>query len=113
MILNKDINVCKDCKHFRPNNSSWYNSRYNIQYGYCGNPNIIKKDMVTGSDILYEARYVRADENLCGVSGRFFDKENNVILRVLKNNKPRLTPYGYTLLCVGAGVVTLHLLKHH
>ena len=80
MIRNVDLPSCKNCKHFMP---SSYTSDFTSSFAKCnkfGDKNIIN------DEITYDyVELCRSDENKCGHEGKYFEKEKNIKLKILKH----------------------------
>ena len=80
IIRNIEFPSCKNCVHFRP--SSWSND-FADPLSKC--EKLGTKDVVTDKITFQYADSCRIDENLCGKSGNYFEKEPRLILKKLKH----------------------------
>jgi hypothetical protein len=90
IIRNIDIPSCRNCIYFKPNNYG----RFETSLGKCekfGTKNIIT------NEIRHDyADFVRNDESKCGITGKYFEEEKNINLKILKHhiiiNFPYIVP---------------------
>ena len=98
IIRNMNLNACKDCIYFKPS----FLSKLSSGLGKCekfGNKNIVS------NEITYEyADSCRSNENKCGESGKYFEKENEVV-KIIKYNIFTSTPYGFIILVTFASAL--------
>ena len=80
IIRNIEFPSCKNCVHFRP--PSWSND-FTDTYSKC--EKFGTKDVVTDKISYNFAETCRVDEDLCGKSGKYFEKEPLIILKKLKH----------------------------
>ena len=92
IITNKDIPSCRNCIYYKVEFYSDYNSQIN-KCLYFGKKNIetdiIKYDF---------AGLCRMDENQCGLSGKYFQEDPNIGVKILLHNVMKNTPTNILLL---------------
>jgi hypothetical protein len=109
IIKNIDIPACRNCIHYKP---SAYNSDFTASYNKCGK--FGDKDIITDKISYDIAELCRKDELRCGSNARYFEKEPNINMKILKhtivsnmtNNILLLLPFLYIL--AGATNIILH-----
>jgi hypothetical protein len=75
-IKNANINPCRNCIHYKPN--------YPTSLSKCNNFGV--KNIIDNT-INYEyAENCRTDESKCGLEGKYFEKDDFVDLKMIKNN---------------------------
>jgi len=88
IIKNIDIPSCKNCVYFKP---SYFDKDFSSSLTKChkfGTKNIIN------DEINYDyADSCRNDNNKCGIEGKFFEKENNINLKILIHKLISSLPY--------------------
>ena len=80
MIKNIQYNSCRNCVHFRPHPYDLYSSN---SFGKCAN--FGEKNIITDKIEYSYADACRRSESECGVSGKYFEEEPNVNLKILKH----------------------------
>ena len=92
IIRNIEFPACKNCIHYRP--SSWSNEFAN-SFNKC--EKFGTKDVVTDKIDFDFATICRKNENICGNSGKYFEKEPLIILKKLKHKIFRPITIIYTI----------------
>lgn len=81
IIKNINIPSCRNCIHYKP---SYYTTDFTASYNHCNN--FGKKDIITNKISYDFADICRRDENQCGHEGKYFEKENNIELKVFTHS---------------------------
>ena len=80
LITNIDLPSCRNCVHFNP---SWTSMDFTSSLTKCnkfGNKNIIT------DEITYDyADLCRDNEEKCGKEGKYYEKDNNINLKIIKH----------------------------
>lgn len=79
IIRNGNIPSCRNCKYYKP---PYYSSNFVSSINKCEKTGI--KDVNTDIIEYDYAITSRKDENLCGFKGRYFEREPNINLKILK-----------------------------
>lgn len=87
IINNKNIPVCRNCIHYKPNSYSEFSSTISKcnKFG--------DKDLKTDEIILNYVDNCRSDENKCGKEGKYFEVEPNLQRKIFLHNFLFSTPY--------------------
>ena len=110
--MNNNNNICRNCKHFRPNNT-WTPMNNNIKYGICMYPTHSTTDVVTGRVSYEKAEAMRSDPDACGVQGVWYEMERNDAKRIereLRQNS--MAPFGLVLV-TWIAIIILASFKAH
>ena len=87
IINNKNIPVCRNCIHYKPNSVSEFSSIIS----QCNK--FADKDLKTDEIIFNYANNCRRDENKCGKDGKYYEKEPNLQRKIFLHNFLFSTPY--------------------
>ena len=80
IIQNINIPACRNCIHYIPSTYYGFDSTLS-KCGKYGSKNIIS------NEITYDfASHCRNDENKCGFQGKDFEVEENIKMKIIKNN---------------------------
>jgi len=88
MIKNILLPSCKNCIHYQP---SLINLDYTASYNKC--TKFGKKDIITDKIIYDYADSCRRDKDQCGEEGKYFEKDENLVLKVAAHRVASLSPY--------------------
>lgn len=80
IIKNIDIPACRNCIHYKP---SIHNTDFTVSYNKCGK--FGNKDIITDKISYDIAELCRKDELRCGINARYFKKEVNIDMKILKH----------------------------
>ena len=80
IIRNIDFPACKNCAYYRQ--TAWSND-FTSQFNKC--EKFGTKDVITDKITYDFANMCRTDEDLCGKSGKYFEKEPLIILKKLRH----------------------------
>ena len=86
IINNKNIPVCRNCIHFKPNSVSEFSSIFSKCNKFAD------KDLKTDEIIFNYADNCRSDENKCGKEGKYFEKEPNLQIKIFTHSIIYNTP---------------------
>ena len=98
IIRNIEFPSCKNCKYYRP---SVWNNDFTSPLNKCGKVGV--KDIITDKITFEYVDNCRFDDNLCGKKGKYYEKEQRLLLKKLKhrvfcvNNLVYLIPTLYLL----------------
>lgn len=87
IINNKNVPVCRNCIHYKPNSVSEFSSIIS----QCNK--FADKDLKTDEIIFNYANNCRRDENKCGKEGKYYEKEPNLQRKIFLHNFLFSTPY--------------------
>lgn len=88
IIKNININSCKNCVHFKP---YLLDGDFTSKMSKC--QNFGSKDIITNKITYDYADLCREDESKCGKEGKFFEKEENINLKILTHKLFTSSPY--------------------
>jgi hypothetical protein len=79
-IISNNINVpsCRNCVYFKPDN---YNNDFTAGLSKC--KLFVDKDIITDKITYKYTDTCRYDENKCGYSGKYFEEEKNINIKIL------------------------------
>ena len=92
IIRNGNIPACKNCIYYKPSAYNTFASDLNkcVKFG--------DKAIIT-DEISYDyATFCRKDETKCGMEGKYFEKEKNLNMKILKHKMLRAVPYFFLIL---------------
>jgi hypothetical protein len=95
--------ICKNCKYFKPNNSS----ANKILYGYCTHPSVRTVNIISGETTNKYAEDVRNNEELCGKKGQLYKPEQPHIIHLKLWGKDDYYVVGYIF------IVALIVIRGH
>lgn len=94
IIRNVNFPACKNCIYYKPSEYNTFVSGLNKCEKF-GDKNI------NTDEILYDyAESCRKDETKCGMEGKYFEKEKNMNMKILKHKMTRATPYIFLVLLI-------------
>jgi len=99
IIKNINIPACRNCIHYQPD--PFYNDFTSLlnKCNKFGDKNIVT-DKIT-----YDfADQCRNDESKCGNQGKYFVKEPNINMKILKYSILKNMPYGILIFTIGASI---------
>ena len=88
IITNRDFPSCKNCKYYQP---KYYDNDFTSSLNHCFK--FGTKDIITDEIRYSYADTARNDEKKCGLEGKYFEKENNLTLKIIKHKIISSTPY--------------------
>ena len=88
MIKNILLPSCKNCIHYQP---SIINLDYTASYNTCGK--FGRKNIITDKIIYDYAESCRKDKDQCGEEGKYFEKDENLVLKMAVHRVASLSPY--------------------
>jgi hypothetical protein len=106
IIKNIDIPACRNCIHYKP---STYNSDFTASYNKCSK--FGDKDIITDKISYDIAEFCRKDETRCGINARYFEREPNIDMKILKHNIMTNMTNNILILLVVSYIVTFCYVK--
>jgi len=88
MIKNSDLPSCRNCIHFKP---SFFTPEFDSSISKCAN--FGRKDVITDKVSYDYADLCRDDEKKCGLQGKYFEEDPNIVLKVLTHSLLSNSPY--------------------
>ena len=95
-IKNLNVNSCRNCIHYKP-------SFFGPELSNCAN--FGDKDIITNK-ITYEyTDHCRDNEKKCGKEGKYFEKDNNIISNIYKNQIINNFPLNMSVIFITLSVI--------
>jgi hypothetical protein len=88
IIKNINIPSCKNCKYYMP---SITNFEFTSTFNKC--EKFGEKNIITDKISYKYADYCRTDETKCGMDGKYFIEEENIVYKILLHRIGSFSPY--------------------